>query len=290
MRLAIYINKLNKNIKKTLNIILDEFSSSKHQLIYLNEQKFISKLIRINIPPIKKNPKYDILISIGGDGTILSAIRSEYNNEKPILGIHVGQLGFLAEADTENLQKVLRLIKKSKYKIEDRSLFEVELLDKNIKKKYVCVNDVVVDRGKSARTMEADVYENNLFVSRYKGDGFIISTANGSTAYSLSAGGPIIYPNLDLITITPICSHSLSTRTIVLSGKSNISIHFPDKKVSRTLTIDGQVDFKIKNNMKINISISSKRVYFLLTDESNYFNKLRNKVGWFRSRNDKYNY
>ena len=135
--------------------------------------------------------------------------------------------------------------------------------------------------------MKANVYENKFLVNRYEGDGLIVSTANGSTAYSLSAGGPIIYPSLDLITITPICSHSLSTRTIVLNGQSNVEITFPDKKESRTLTIDGQVDFNIQDNMKINISTAREKAKFILTNKSDYFKKLRNKLGWFISRDDK---
>ena len=289
MKLGVYINKNKKNLESILNIILEEFSSKNDEIIYLNEENFISNLMNSPISRKKEKIDYDILITIGGDGTILSAIRSEYEKEKPILGIHAGKLGFLAEADIENCKEVLESIKKSDFKIESRSLFEIQLSNDK-KKKYICANEIVIDRGRSARTMKADVYENEMLVNRYEGDGLIISTANGSTAYSLSAGGPIIYPSLDLLTITPICSHSLSTRTIVLNGNSNITINFPDKKSSRTLTIDGQVDFKIKDNMEINISTSKKKIHFLLTKESNYFNKLRNKMGWFNSIDDKNNY
>jgi len=286
MKLGIYINKNKKNLKSILDVIREEFSSEKDEIIYLNEEKFVSELIDIPISLRSKDVLYDILVTIGGDGTILSAIRSEYKKEKPILGIHAGKLGFLAEADIENCREVLKSIKKSEFRIEARSLFEIDLSDDR-KKKYICTNEIVIDRGKSARTMKADVYENNMLVNRYEGDGLIVSTANGSTAYSLSAGGPIIYPSLDLITITPICSHSLSTRTIVLSGNSDIIIDFPDERISRTLTIDGQVDFEIGDDMKINISTSKKKVHFLLTKESNYFNKLRNKMGWLNSADDK---
>ena len=286
MKLGIYINKNKKNLKSILDVIREEFSSEKDEIIYLNEEKFVSELIDIPISLRSKDVLYDILVTIGGDGTILSAIRSEYKKEKPILGIHAGKLGFLAEADIENCREVLKSIKKSEFRIEARSLFEIDLSDDR-KKKYICTNEIVIDRGKSARTMKADVYENNMLVNRYEGDGLIVSTANGSTAYSLSAGGPIIYPSLDLITITPICSHSLSTRTIVLSGNSDITIDFPDERISRTLTIDGQVDFEIEDDMKIDISTSKKKVHFLLTKESNYFNKLRNKMGWLNSADDK---
>ena len=245
MKIGLYINKNKKNLKNVLDIIFNEFKSPKHSIIYLNEEKFLSKLIGISIPSKVKKHKYDVLICIGGDGTILSAIRSEYKAQKPILGIHVGQLGFLAEAEIKNCQKILKLIKKLKYRVEDRSLFEIKL--SNSDKKYICTNEIVIDRGKSARTMQTNVYENNILVNRYEGDGLIISTANGSTAYSLSAGGPIIYPTLDLITLTPICSHSLSTRSIVLDGGSYLKILFTDDKKIRTLAIDGQLNINVKN-------------------------------------------
>ena len=132
--------------------------------------------------------------------------------------------------------------------------------------------------------MKADIYDNEILVNSYEGDGLIISTANGSTGYSLSAGGPIISPNLDLLTITPICSHSLTTRTIVLSKNSNLIISFSDRKDTRTLTIDGQISINISDSMKINVNIAKEKVEFILTDKSNYYQKLRNKMGWYSSK------
>ena len=288
MKLGIYINKNKKNLFDILKIIHSEFPISNHEYVYLNESQFILDSLGLSKLDMKVKKDYDILIPIGGDGTILSAIRSEFRNQKPILGIHAGKLGFLAEADIQNCKKILQLVKASNFRIEERSLFNIELINDKIKN-HICTNEIVVDRGKSARTMEADVYQNKIFVNRYEGDGLIISTANGSTAYSLSAGGPIISPNLDLITITPICSHSLSTRTIVLDGNSTISITFPDKRTSRTLTVDGQINSVIRDDTTINISISNYKAHFLLTEESDYFNKLRSKMGWFRSIDSKNN-
>ena len=132
--------------------------------------------------------------------------------------------------------------------------------------------------------MRADIFDGKTLVNSYEGDGLIISTANGSTAYSLSAGGPIISPNLNLLTITPICSHSLTTRTIVLSEQSDLSISFPDKKTTRTLTIDGQINLNILDSMIINVKIANKKVNFILTKKSNYYQKLRTKMGWYSSK------
>ena len=132
--------------------------------------------------------------------------------------------------------------------------------------------------------IKTDIYDKDVLINKYEGDGLIISTANGSTAYSLSAGGPIIYPNLNLITITPICSHSLSARSIVLDGNSKLNIRFSDKENDiRTLTIDGQLDLAVDSDSVINVSTSDNKIKFLLPKESNYYNKLRSKMGWYNS-------
>ena len=123
-------------------------------------------------------------------------------------------------------------------------------------------------------------------VNNYEGDGLIISTANGSTAYSLSAGGPIISPNLNLFTLTPICSHSLTTRTIVLSQESELFITFPYGQDKGKLTIDGQTTLNLKDKMKIGIRILDQKVPFIIIDESNYYQKLRGKMGWYNSTNE----
>ena len=285
MKIGIYVNKNKAFIKDIIDLIENNFPSPSYNLIFINEHQFLKE--KFNIQNKNKNLDYDILFTIGGDGTILSAIRSEYKNKKPMFGIHAGNLGFLAESDVGNCEQVFKLIKESKYKIEKRYLFDVQVKDDSNNESYICANDIVFSRGKSARTMKINVYNHDILVNRYEGDGLIISTANGSTAYSLSAGGPIIYPTLDLMTLTPICSHSLSTRSIVLDGESKLKILFTDDKKIRTLAIDGQLNINIKDNTIININVSNTHVNFLIPDTSDYFKKLRHKMGWHNNINDK---
>ncbi len=284
MKIGIYVNKNKAHLDKILSILFEEFSNKEHLIFCLNEHEFMSKYVSKNISLRKNKAIYDILISIGGDGTIISAIRSEYQTLNPIIGIHAGKLGFLAEGDLKNCRKVFKLIKKGEFSIESRSLLSINLFIKDKKQSFICANDLVVTRGKSARVIKTDIYDKDVLINRYEGDGLIISTANGSTAYSLSAGGPIIYPNLNLITITPICSHSLSARSIVLDGNSKLNIRFSDKENDiRTLTIDGQLDLAVDSDSVINVSTSDNKIKFLLPKESNYYNKLRSKMGWYNS-------
>ena len=284
MKIGIYVNKNKAHLDKILSILFEEFSSKEHSIICLNEHDFMSRYISNNIFLRKNKDIYDILVSIGGDGTIISAIRSEYKALNPIIGIHAGKLGFLAEGELNNCRNVFKLIKKGDFSIESRSLLSINLYIKDKKKNFICANDLVVTRGKSARVIKTDIYDEDVLINRYEGDGLIISTANGSTAYSLSAGGPIIYPNLNLITITPICSHSLAARSIVLDGKSKLNIRFSDRENDvRTLTIDGQLDLEVHSDSIVNVTTSDNKIKFLLPKESNYYNKLRSKMGWYNS-------
>lgn len=285
MRIGIYVNKKKSFLKDIINLIIESFQSPENTIVFLNELEFLKD--EYNICNHTDNIDYDILLTIGGDGTILSAIRSEYKYQKPILGIHAGNLGFLAESDIKSCKDVFNLIKKSKYKVEKRYLFDVQIDNDSKVSHYISANDIVISRGKSARTMKINVFNHDILVNRYEGDGLIISTANGSTAYSLSAGGPIIYPTLDLITLTPICSHSLSTRSIVLDGQSQIKILFNDDKKIRTLAIDGQLNINVNNNTIIKVRVSDISTYFIVPDTSNYFKKLRNKMGWHNTLNEK---
>lgn len=284
MRVGLYINSRKKKLPDVLDIIFEIFSLDKGEIVFLNAFEYINSKYDFKYDPknMSKNSDYDILLAIGGDGTTMSAIRSQFHNNKPILGIHVGNLGFLAESDLDSCRNVLEQLLKKQFDTQLRSVFNVMVDGQS----YTSINDVVIDRGESGRIIRLNVFDRGKKVNSYEGDGLIISTANGSTGYSLSAGGPIISPDLHLFTLTPICSHSLMTRTIVLSQNSNLSIQFPDGQDKGKLTIDGQNTLQLSENMKIDIKISSKKVPFIMLDDSDYYNKLKTKMGWYNPRND----
>jgi len=284
MKIGLYINKTKQKLPLALDIIFKLFSTDNNEIIFLNELDFIEKKYKIKVNRSNDSTKinYDILVAVGGDGTIMAAIKSQFHLNKPIIGVHVGNLGFLAESDLNNCCDTLKRIKDNNYQTQFRSVFNLSVNNEN----FIIINDVVIDRGESGRIIRLNVHDRKSDVNNYEGDGLIISTANGSTGYSLSAGGPIISPNLHLFTLTPICSHSLTTRTIVLSQESELFVTFPHGQDKGKLTIDGQTILTLNNKMTIGIRISDKKVPFIIIDELNYYQKLRSKMGWYNSTNE----
>ena len=222
----------------------------------------------------------DVILCIGGDGTFLSTARRLSNIDVPLVGIHIGGLGFLAQVAKENLEQSLRCIINKDYQIEERMRIELSLVEKNDSQHFIALNDVVVDHGQSGRILKTKININKDYLNTYESDGMIISTSIGSTAYSLSAGGPIVYPSMDTIIITPICPHSLSARSIVLSGDEVVLIEFPDLYKGISCTIDGQERFLIGDSSKLEIKKSKKNIKIIMFPFYNYFETLRNKMRW----------
>ena len=225
--------------------------------------------------------KCDILFAIGGDGTILSTVRRLEQNMKPIMGIHIGGLGFLSECTERNLKESINSILKNEYLISKRMLLEVQVSPLNDAIQTLwALNDIVVDHGPSARLLKAEVQVSNHYLNTFEGDGVIFSTPTGSTAYSLSAGGPIIYPSIDSITVTPICPHSLSARPIVLRSTETITMSFPEPYDGISLAVDGQIKVLIDDQTQIKITKSKHSAQIISLPCNGYFKTLRTKLGW----------
>jgi NAD+ kinase len=223
----------------------------------------------------------DIMLSIGGDGTILSTVRKLNGHSIPILGIHIGGLGFLAECTIDNLRDSLQYIVDGKYEISEHMLLDANVSDlKGNTQSYTAMNDFVVDHGNSARILKTEVSVSDKYVNTYESDGVIFATPIGSTAYSLSAGGPIIHPSLNTVTITPISPHSLSARPIVLDGDTSIKLRFPEEHVGIAFTTDGQVYVPINHTDSISIQKSHKIAKLVKLPFNTYFNTLHTKMGW----------
>ena len=219
----------------------------------------LNKNSEFNIPPDYKimdfrlmSEKCDLLFAIGGDGTILSTVRRLEQNMKPIMGIHIGGLGFLSESNEDNLAESIAYILNSNYTVSERMLLETQITPPNDSKQMLwALNDIVVDHGPSARLLKVEVQVSDHYLNTFEGDGVIFSTPTGSTAYSLSAGGPIIYPSMDSITVTPICPHSLSARPIVLKATETITMSFPEPYEGISLAVDGQIKVPIDDQTQI---------------------------------------
>lgn len=217
----------------------------------------------------KKENNYDFIISLGGDGTFLSTARNFC--EVPIVGINLGNMGFLSEIDKDNMKNEIVKLLKGEFKVEERFLLEVSIGDKIL----YALNDIVISRGNFTKLLNLDMHFDGKFVDNYKADGLIISTPTGSTAYSLSAGGPIIEPSLDVIVVTPICAHSLHQRPIVVSNNTRIKVS--TQKEGFMVAADGQESIVSKSILNVEIKNSSKNIKVIKMGENNFFDTVRKK-------------
>ncbi len=178
----------------------------------------------IGLEPERFVQESDVIIAMGGDGTMLLAAREIGRLEKPLLGVNLGGLGFLAEVSVDELYPKMEKFLRKEYRIEKRMVLEVHVEEEKINRIFYGLNDIVVDRGGSPRIIQIHVEVNSIFFNRYVSDGLIIATPTGSTAYSLSASGPVVVPNLECMILSPICPHSLSARPTVISPNSTVSL------------------------------------------------------------------
>ncbi len=224
----------------------------------------------------------DILIALGGDGTLLSAARLVSSSGIPILGVNLGGLGFLTEVNYSRIYEVLEQVLSNRFSIENRMLINGYVLRKGKGKVslFSALNDVVITTEAIARVLKLETSIDKQYVTTYVADGLIISTPTGSTAYSLSAGGPIVHPALKAIIITPICPHTLTNRPIIVSEKSVISVEpiFETNKIA--LTIDGQIKFDLLHSDKLIIKKSPYALKLISSPENDFFAILRKKLKW----------
>lgn len=231
---------------------------------------------RIQIPELS-----DIIIVLGGDGTMLSVCRIIGAKEVPVLGVNIGGLGFLTEVQKEDIYSVLEKVLKGECPIEERIMLEAHVYRNNKSiEDYVVVNDVVINKGALARIIDLETYINGDYVTTFKADGLIVATPTGSTAYALSAGGPILFPTLKSIILAPICPHMLTNRPIVLPDDVLIEMVLRSPAENVFLTIDGQVGFSLNLNDIIKVKKSHLKTKLLIPCEKNYFHVLRKKLKW----------
>jgi len=220
----------------------------------------------------------DFLVSLGGDGTLLSLVRRSYGYNRPILGINAGNLGFLADIRIDEVEEFLNAMQRGDYRIDDRMMIEGYVRTDESIKEFYAFNDVVITRPTISKMAKIDASIDGEWFNTYSGDGLIISTPTGSTAYSLAAGGPIIYPLTKAFIMTPICAHSLTQRPLVVPADFTIELHSPDARV--IAMIDGQDDYEMQIGDQLVIKGAKKGAKLLHRSERNYFSVLREKLSW----------
>ncbi len=223
----------------------------------------------------------DILISIGGDGTLLSAARVVGTSGIPILAVNMGSLGFITAITLEELYPVMDMLIGGKAEYDERMMLvcHVHRMGERVAN-YTVLNDVVINKGALAKIIDIETWVNEHYLTTFKADGLIISTPTGSTAYSLSAGGPIVFPSLECILITPICPHTLTNRPIVLSQDVVVRARLKSKETDVLLTLDGQVGFGLKEEDIIEVRRSEKPLKLVRSPFKDYFSVLRAKLKW----------
>jgi NAD+ kinase len=231
--------------------------------------------------PQEMSSKMDMLIVLGGDGTLLAAARQFSECEVPILAVNLGGMGFMTSVTLDEAVPLLEQVLAGNHRLSPRMMLRAELnRNGHVVQRQQALNDAVVAKGALSRMLELDLSVNGQFLGRYRADGLIVSTPTGSTAYSLAAGGPILYPVLQAFVLTPICPHMLTNRPLVLPDSVQLEIDLSALEEQAYLTLDGQIGHELKRGDRIAISKSPYRVNLVRPQEQTYYKVLRNKLRW----------
>ena len=223
----------------------------------------------------------DLIVVLGGDGTLLATARALNRKPVPLLAVNLGGLGFLTVITREELFATLELVLAGSLSAERRVQIEADIVRADeVIASYLALNDAVLNKGAIARVLDFDVWIDNKFISTYKSDGLIVSTPTGSTAYSLAAGGPVIIPSVAAFIVTPICAHTLTNRPIVLPDSAIIEVAVKSQRESVYLTVDGQVGIALRSDDTVRIKRAASHVELIQSPHKTYFEILRQKLKW----------
>lgn len=283
MKLGIVANIQKNRVIEVVVPFMEWLLSKKQQVVIDQSLQTLIQLKKSNVQIVSTDvlPQIsDCVVVMGGDGTMLTAARLIGQLEKPILGINLGGLGFLAEVGVENLYKKMELVLAGKYHIDKRMVLKATVSGDCPHSEHFALNDVVLDRGESPRVIQIDVTINNNYFSTYHADGIIAATPTGSTAYSLSASGPIVTPSLESIILNPICPHSLTARPTVVPVSSIIGLQIKKHNLVASLAIDGQENIDVTSETQMVIQKGSFYIHLITFEDQNYFDILRRKLQW----------
>jgi NAD+ kinase len=223
----------------------------------------------------------DLIVVLGGDGTLLATARALNRKPVPLLAVNLGGLGFLTVITREELFATLELVLAGTLSAERRVQIEADIVRADeVIASYLALNDAVLNKGAIARVLDFDVWVDDKFISTYKSDGLIVSTPTGSTAYSLAAGGPVIIPSVAAFIVTPICAHTLTNRPIVLPDSATIQVAVKSQRESVYLTVDGQVGIALRSDDTVRIKKAASHVELIQSPHKTYFEILRQKLKW----------
>ena len=222
----------------------------------------------------------DLILVVGGDGTMLRAARELEGAQTPLLGINVGGLGFLTAVSASDIEEALEKVWRGAYQLESRALIEASGKSRGKAFRSLALNEFVISRRNISRLIELETSVDGQFLTRYRGDGLIVSSPTGSTAYSLAAGGPAVVPTAEVFLLTPICPHALSNRSLVVNLRSHIDLKVVSVQPESTLSADGQLERELSANDRITIRRSRNSVCLAHLEGASFFETLRHKLNW----------
>jgi len=269
-KIIILGDKSKKKIRETIKELEPLFRKKSHlSIIDISDEDELEKV------------SADLAFVFGGDGTILSASRRLNGKQIPLIGVHLGRFGFLADLTTREISDSLEKIFAGEYVISQRMLLTCKVIrSKQVINETLGLNDAVISRTSLSRLISIKLYVNEKTVTTYSSDGLIVSTPSGSTAHSLSAGGPIVTPDMEAFLITPICPHTLSNRPLVVSGDSKIEMEQISESKGVGLTVDGQVYFDVKVGDRIVIEKAENKLQLIDIQTRTFYDVLREKLNW----------
>lgn len=278
--IGIIANPRKPRVKETVQGIIEWAEKNKVEFYLGQELVPIIEYKQKALPRDELPQNAEIIISVGGDGTMLASARAVGDKGNPILGINLKSFGFLTEIPSEHLEKTLNRLLKEDFRIEKRLVLKARIVDADEPFLYA-LNDVVIDKGGVARLIQMHLYDNEEFICSYSADGLIVSTPTGSTAYSLASGGPIINPRLNAIIVTPICPHTLASRPIIFleNDRLKVKVESTDER-DAVLTADGQVAQAVKSGKSVVVEKAEHNINLIRFPESSFYDILRKKLHW----------
>lgn len=283
-KIVLIANNNTRVISDTLNIVLNLLKNRETE-VFLDE--FCAKMAprtgyKHVDPESYKNNDYDLAIAIGGDGTMLRAAHALADHDIPLLGINRGRLGFLADLPADSVEEHLLKIFEGNYVKDERFQLYCQVYRNNtLLAESDAFNDVIVQKGNTGKLIEFETRVNGVYVHSQRGDGMIVSSPTGSTAYALAGGGPIIHPALDALLLVPICPHTLSNRPIVIKGDSQVEIILKESKTEQgNLVCDGELICELEENDRLLVSKKDKKIILIHPASYDHFSVLRAKLAW----------
>ncbi|WP_324170480.1 NAD(+)/NADH kinase [Sulfurimonas sp.] len=222
--------------------------------------------------------RVDALVTLGGDGTLIATVRKSFDYDLPTFGVYAGNLGFLADVSMDELDEFVKNITLKKYRIDERAVLEIMIKIGSKQTKLYAFNDIVLTRHSVSNMIHIETLIDGKSFNTYYGDGVIVSTPTGSTAYNISAGGPVVFPLSNVFTLTPICPHSLTQRPMVLPGTFSMEMKTP--RANALVIVDGQDIHELAQGESVHIKLAEKRANLIHREEFNYFDVLKEKLSW----------